>query len=161
MGHFFNADLEWLVHYGLDLRKQFAAPMYDLSVEGNQTARERAYLAEGFEVGDDVPAWFRTKYEGGADTGLMAHAIEETAQYKLESLAMRYTSAPRYDTALGEWKTSYCKSNGISSKAMEGYGECPDHVLLPYGIYDADVTLRLFYEFDVLLDEDYDGNLLS
>ena len=159
VGHFFNADLEWLVHYGIDLRKQFAAPIYDLpNLADNGDARSRAYLSEGFEVGDDVPAWFRTKYEGGADTGLMAHAIEETAQYKLESLAMRYTSAPRYDTALDEWKTNYCKANGISSKAMEGYGECPDDVLLPYGIYDADVTLRLFYEFDVLLDEDYDGN---
>jgi hypothetical protein len=41
---------------------------------------------------------------------------------------------------------------------MEGYGECPDEVLLPYGMYDADVTLRLFYKFDTLLDEDYEGN---
>ena len=136
VGHFFNADLEWLVHYGLDLRAQFQTPLHDA----------------------EMPAWYRSKYEGGADTGLMAHAIEETAQYKLETLAIRYTLAPRYDGALSEWKTQYCKEKGISSKALEGYGECPDEVLLPYGIYDADVTLRLFYEFDVLLDEDYDGN---
>ena len=25
-------------------------------------------------------------------------------------------------------------------------------------MYDADVTLRLFYKFDVLIDEDYEGN---
>ena len=154
VGHFFNADLEWLVHYGLDLRKSFSTPLHDLKIEDETSP----YLKLGFSVGDVVPAWYRSKYEGGADTGLMVHAIEETAQYKLESLAIRYTMAPRYDAALGAWKTQYCKEKGFSSKDLEGYGECPDDVLLPYGIYDADVTLRLFYQFDVLLDEDYDGN---
>ena len=160
VGHFFNADLEWLVHYGLDLRKEFATPLYDLEMtdEAADSPRQKHYASLGFEVGDCVPAWFRTKYEGGADTGLMAHAIEETAQYKLESLAIRYTSCPRYDSDLSDWKTAYCKENNFSSKDLEGYGECPDEVLLPYGIYDADVTLRLFYEFDVLLDKDYEGN---
>ena len=160
VGHFFNADLEWLVHYGLDLRDEFAAPLYDLELtdEDKNSRRHKHYVALGFKTGDTVPAWFRTKYEGGADTGLMAHAIEETAQYKLESLAIRYTACPRYDSDLSDWKTSYCKEHGLSSKDLEGYGECPDEVLLPYGIYDADVTLRLFYEFDVLLDSDYEGN---
>ena len=160
VGHFFNADLEWLVHYGLDLRSQFAAPLYDLDLtEGSKNSpRYKHYSSLGFKEDDVVPAWFRTKYEGGADTGLMAHAIEETAQYKLESLAIRYTTCPRYDSDLSDWKTAHCKERGLSSKDLEGYGECPDEVLLPYGIYDADVTLRLFYEFDVLLDQDYEGN---
>ena len=160
VGHFFNADLEWLVHYGLDLRKSFSAPLYDfeLTEEHADTPRQKHYASLGFNVGDCVPAWFRSKYEGGADTGLMAHAIEETAMYKLESLAIRYTSCPRYDSALSDWKSSYCREHGLSSKDLEGYGECPDEVLLPYGIYDADVTLRLFFEFDVLLDKDYEGN---
>lgn len=160
VGHFFNADLEWLVHYGLDLRRSFAAPLYDFELEREnaESSRQKHYVSLGFKDGDVVPAWFRTKYEGGADTGLMAHAIEETAQYKLESLAIRYTTCPRYDSDLSDWKTSYCKEQGLSSKDLEGYGECPDEVLLPYGIYDADVTLRLFYAFDVLLDKDYEGN---
>jgi uracil-DNA glycosylase family 4 len=154
VGHFFNADLEWLIHYGLDLRKPFSTPLYDLELEDENSP----YIQKGFSVGDTVPAWYRSKFEGGADTGLMVHAIEETALYKLETLAMRYTLAPRYDSALSEWRIQYCKEMGFSSKDLEGYGECPDEVLLPYGIYDADVTLRLFYQFDVLLDEDYDGN---
>ena len=160
VGHFFNADLEWLVHYGLDLRTEFAAPLYDLELadEDKNSRRYKHYIARGFKSEDAVPAWHRTRYEGGADTGLMAHAIEETAQYKLESLAIRYTTCPRYDSDLSDWKTSYCKEQGLSSKDLEGYGECPDEVLLPYGIYDADVTLRLFYEFDVLLDSDYEDN---
>lgn len=165
VGHFFNADLEWFVDkLGIDIRPAFACPLYDFEMKplyatkGKQRRLTKLYKQEGFKAGESVPAWYRTKFEGGADTGLMAHAIEETASYKLETLAMRYTTAPRYDDKLDQWKESYCKELGISGKAMEGYGECPDDVLLPYGIYDADVTLRMFYQFDVLLDEDYEGN---
>jgi hypothetical protein len=55
----------------------------------------------------------RTRYEGGADTGLQCHAIEETASYKLETLAMRYTTVPRYDVKLHDWRAAYCKENDI------------------------------------------------
>jgi len=158
VGHFFNSDLEWLVALGINIQPAFVAPLRDYEVTEKRTKRNHLYRGEGFKVGDTVPAWYRTKFEGGADTGLMAHAIEETASYKLETLAMRYTSAPRYDADLTKWRDSYCHANGLSSKTMEGYGECPDDVLLPYGMYDADVTLRLFYALDVLLDEDYEKN---
>ena len=158
VGHFFNSDLEWLVALGVNIQPAFVVPLRDYEVTSKKTKRNLLYRNEGFKVGDVVPAWYRTKFEGGADTGLMAHAIEETASYKLETLAMRYTNAPRYDTALTQWRESYCKATGLNSSTMEGYGECPDDVLLPYGIYDADVTLRLFYAFDVLLDEDYEKN---
>jgi len=163
VGHFFNADLEWLVAYGLNIQECFMAPLYDFVLDATNRHKKtrrlyRLYRQEGFKDGDRVPAWYRTKFEGGADTGLMAHAIEETASYKLETLAMRYTTAPRYDQALQQWKTDYCRTEGLSNKALEGYGMCPDEILLPYGIYDADVTLRLFYKFDLLLDEDYEGN---
>lgn len=165
VGHFFNADLEWFVDkLGIDIRPSFACPLYDFKMrplhktKGKRRQLTNLYKEEGFKTGDTVPAWYRTKFEGGADTGLMAHAIEETASYKLETLAMRYTTAPRYDADLDKWKEAYCKEHGLSSGSMEGYGECPDNVLLPYGIYDADVTLRMFYQMDVLLDEDYEGN---
>ena len=158
VGHFFNSDLEWLVALDINIQPAFNAPLRDYEVPDKRTIRSKLYRSEGFKVGEIVPAWYRTKFEGGADTGLMAHAVEETASYKLETLAMRYTSAPRYDADLMEWRTSYCKDNGLSSSSMEGYGECPDDVLLPYGMYDADVTLRLFYALDVLLDEDYEDN---
>ena len=164
VGHFFNADLEWLVGYGIDIQECFSCKLYDLELpqldklpKGSK-ALFNAYFADGFEPGSTVPAWYRTKYEGGADTGLMCHAIEETAQYKLELLAARYLNAPRYDTALQEWKTTYCKKHGLSSEELEGYGECPNETLLPYGMWDADVTLRLYYKFNPMLDSDYDGN---
>ena len=159
VGHFFNADLEWLVHYGLDLRPEFSAPLYDFEVTADPSdRRSQFYIKKGFAPEEFVPAWYRTKYEGGADTGLMCHAIEETADYKLESLAVRYTTCPRYDSVLSDWKSEYCAENGLSSKSLGGYGMVPDDILIPYGNYDADVTLRLFFAFDVLLDKDYEGN---
>jgi uracil-DNA glycosylase family 4 len=159
VGHFFNADLEWLVEAGLDLRREFAVPLYDLPLPAKYrqgTPLQKFYHKKGFR--GSVPAWVRTRYEGGADTGMMSHAIEETAVYKLESLAIRYTTVPRYDVALHDWREQYCKERGLKASALEGYGDCPDEVLLPYGIYDADATLRLYYEFHALLDDDYEHN---
>lgn len=156
VGHFFNADLEWLVHYGLDIRDEFAVELYDSPLRDLSEGLQKRYRKLG--CNKTVPAWLRTKYEGGADTGLMAHAIEETAMYKLETLAMRYTTVPRYDIPLHDWRESYCKEHGLKAGALEGYGFCPEEILLPYSVYDADATLRLFYVFDKLLDHDYEGN---
>ena len=164
VGHFFNADLEWLEAAGLNLQDCFSCKLYDLQLTSLDEAPKgslalfKTYFADGFTPEDTVPAWYRTKYEGGADTGLMCHAIEETANYKLELLAARYLNCPRYDKELQEWKTNYCKQNGLSDAELEGYGECPDNILLPYGMYDADVTLRLYHKLSPLLDSDYDGN---
>lgn len=164
VGHFFNADLEWLVHAGINIQECFSCKLYDLDLPAIEDVPAKAkgiitaYLQDGFKTGETVPAWYRTKYEGGADTGLMCHAIEETANYKLELLAARYLNAPRYDQDLQNWKTNYCKSEGMSSDALEGYGECPDSILLPYAMWDADVTLRLYYKLNPLLDCDYDEN---
>lgn len=136
VGHFLVADLEWFVHYGLDLRESFAVPT---------------------EAADDnTPAWRRCQLgEGGFDTAMACHAIEETSLLGLESLTLRYTTAPRYDSALENWKTAYCKEQGIKKAALEGYGDCPDDILVPYSLYDADVTLRIAIELMRLLDSDY------
>lgn len=135
VGHFFNADLEWLVHEGLDLRRQFDVPRYDAD--------------------DGRTAWMRTRDEGGADTGLMCHAIEETGDFGLEALCNRYLDGvPRYDLPMAEW----CKQQKADFGVLEGYGEAPDELLLPYSAYDADVTIRLWHALDPLLDCDFEGN---
>lgn len=168
VGHFFNSDLEYLIAAGLDIQDEFKVPLYDLDLDEASPALRKFYQKKGYK--DTVPAWVRTRYEGGADTGMMAHAIEETGGYGLEGLLMRYTTCPRYDTWLHEWRAEYCKENDLKAGALEGYGECPDHILCPtpqeceehgvlnYAAYDADGTLRLFYELSELLDCDYDGN---
>lgn len=138
VGQFHRADLPWLLHFGLDLREQFSIP-----VHGEQAAGDPG---------------------GGFDTGAAAHSVKETDDFKLEVQASRYVGAPRYDTALQEWKKTYCAQHKLKAKDLEGYGECPDEILHPYACYDADVTRRLFDVFNGtpnkpgLLDCDDKGN---
>jgi uracil-DNA glycosylase family 4 len=115
-GHFFRADIPWLLHLGIDLRKKYAPPV---------ELRE-------------VP------FKGGWDTSLMMHAVNETSEFKLETLATRHAGSPRYDVELKTWLDKYCKKNGMKSSDIDGYGECPGEVLYPYAAYDADVTRRLY-----------------
>lgn len=129
-GHFFTADLEWLVPYGLDIRDRFEAP----------------------------ETWQEAKEKGGLDTALMAHAVDETGDFTLTGQALRYTQAPRYDVPVSVWKEQYCRENKIKVSQLEGYGECPDEVLYPYACYDADVTRRIAVEHMKNLDCDKFGN---
>lgn len=121
VGHMFNADLEWLVHAGLDLRPQFVAP-------------ER---------------WEDCREQGGWDTALMAHAVDETSDFTLNGLMLRYTDCPRYDMVLQEW---------IKSKPEHSHGTSPDELLYPYGMLDADSSRRLAMALIPRLDSDQFGN---
>lgn len=138
VGHFFNADLEWLVDSGLDLRKQFEVPRYDAD--------------------DGTPAWARTRTEGGADTGLMAHAIEETSTYGLETLTMRYCpGVPRYDLPVAEWVKKQKQEFGV----LEGYGDCPDETLIPYACLHGSSLVQLsdgrWEKISTLVSSKYSG----
>jgi len=113
-GHFFRADLPWLLHEGLDLRDQYA-PHPDPAVRDC----------------------------GGWDTSLLYHAVNETASFKLEDIAMRLTSMPRYDVQLQRWKKIACKILDEEEKTLEGYGMAPDEILHPYSASDADATRRI------------------
>jgi len=157
--HFGVADLEWMQFIGLtELAKRYRVPLYDKFFGEFEKPQRKKLRKMGFAPGDLVPAWVRTHFEGGHDTGLAGHAIEETAQLGLEVLAMRYTTCPRYDIPLHNWKEAFCKEKGYKAKDLEGYGPCPDEIIVPYGCYDADATLRLMYEQLPLIDNDYEGN---
>jgi uracil-DNA glycosylase family 4 len=136
-GHFFNADLEMLVANGLDLRANFLVP------------------TRASEQG--VTPWDRTRTEGGFDTALASHAIDETGRLKLELLALRYTNMRRWDGEVRAWVASYCSEQDIKADDLEGYGMCPDRTLIPYSLCDADATLRLYRKFQPLLDRDHRG----
>jgi len=140
------------------------------SIDAAARQLSRLFARPGVKVGghffrSDLP-WLRHKlgldlreqYADGFDTSLMCHALHETTRFKLEEQAVRRTGCPRYDTELEQWKTDYCKQNGITAKDMEGYGECPAEVLHPYANYDADVTRRLYSVFDEELNSDEFGN---
>lgn len=145
IGHFLRADLPWFIHAGLDLRKEYDAPIDD-----------------PIDVINPKFGWEKTRTEGGFDTGLAAHAHTEAgASYKLEVLANQLLGLYRYDRKLRDWKVDYCKKLKVKEDALEGYGECPADILLPYAAYDADATRRLFELYnkpDGLLDSDEFGN---
>lgn len=117
-GHFFRADLPWLVDFGVDVRPEYA-PAADPE---DRTA-------------------------GGWDTSLMYHAINECAKYGLDVCSMRFTAAPTYWDELNEWRKRYRTERKLKASDMAGYGDCPAHILHPYGAYDADVTRRIMMHF--------------
>jgi uracil-DNA glycosylase family 4 len=136
VGQFLVADLEWLVPLGLDLRKLFEVP------------RQKSW--------DDEP-WWRTKDEGGFDTGIAAHEIDECGDLKLELLAARYTDVIRYDGALVKWRQVEARRLKVKAENLEGYGRCPHEILEPYGLWDADAAFRLFLVLNKMLDADQFG----
>lgn len=129
-GHYFTADLEWFLYEGLDIRDDYAAP--------------------------ESPELCRT--QGGLDTALMAHAVDETGDFALTAQALQRTTAPRYDVPLLRWKETYCREHGLKPKQLEGYGDCPNEILYPYACYDADVTRRIAVALIPQLDCDQFGN---
>ncbi len=134
--HFGDADMEFLTHFGIDIR-------------------------EGYRVPDTWQQYMRDCLKGkacGFDTGGAAHALNETDDFSLTSQSLRQTTAPRYDVKLLEWKKEYCKKHSLKNEELEGYGECPDRVLVPYGIYDADVARRLAVKRKKQLGKDGFGN---
>lgn len=146
-GHFFDADMEFLTAFGIDLREQYRVP--------KTWAEYRKVCLSGKPC--------------GFDTGLAAHAISETDDFSLTSQALRYTTAPRYDMKLLAWKKQFCKEHNLKDAELEGFGDCPDDVLFgestggtqvrfSYAGYDADVTRRLAMARRKLLDHDEFNN---
>jgi len=132
-GSFFAADLPWLEHNGLNIAHRFKVPPTVDEIRGGN-------------------------YAGGFDIGLAHHAYNETGDFKLEVMASRLCGAPRWDVALGEWKKAYLKERKMKDEELEGYGECPDEVLLPYGGKDAAYTRQLMDRHCNLLNGDRYGN---
>lgn len=180
VGHFLVSDLEWLNHHGFYPTKHCRIELDPIYVLKKQPKKIGEHTKR--RIGNDMPpmldpehyrklernarrqyvmrsAWERLRHgDGWFDTAMALHAIEETAPLGLESLGMRYTTVPRWDIGMEDWKKEYCKQNDMLPGALEGYGNCPDNVLIPYGNYDADVTLRGALELMNLLDSDYEGN---
>lgn len=75
-GHFFNADLEMLVPFGLDLRPEYSPP----------------------DTWQDVPN------KGGFAIELAAHAWDETALFSLDDQIATHLDLPRYSQPLEKYK---------------------------------------------------------
>lgn len=137
-GQFLTADLEWLQDFGFDLLPHYSVP---------DNWEEYMKVSLG-----DNPV-------GGFDVALALHAIEETADFSLTAQTLRFTTAPRYDVAMTEWRDKYCSENNLKKEELEGYGECPDDIISSYANYDADIVFRLLPTYLKLLSCDrFDNN---
>lgn len=132
-GSFFSADLPWLEYNGLRIAKRFMVPPTVEELNGGN-------------------------YPGGFDVALAHHAYNETGDFKLEVMATRLCGADRWDVKLADWKRKYLDDNKMKDEELEGYGECPDEVLLPYGGKDAAYTRQLMDIHCRLLNADTHGN---
>jgi len=89
------------------------------------------------------------------DTAIAAHAFCETDDHSLTGQYMlRCPNVPRYETILEQWKKEYCKVHKLKEKELNGFGPCPDDILVYYGCYDADVTRRLALFYMENLEKD-------
>ena len=118
IGHYFAADIPWLEHEGIPMQAQYDVP-------------------------GDFDAFNGGNYGGGFDTALGYHAYNETDDFELKQLAVRHCGAQRWDIEVERYKDEYCRVHKIAKSDLEGYGEFPDEVLLPYGGYDAIYQWRL------------------
>lgn len=75
--------------------------------------------------------WFDTMYA--------MHTLNESADLKLERLAVQFTDLGRYDLDLLLWK----KAHKFDEDDNEGYGRVPDSILIPYALRDVDSTVRI------------------
>jgi uracil-DNA glycosylase family 4 len=125
VGHYFAADAPRLVHWGLGfVLARFAPPK-----------------------GPDGP--FRTRDEGGFDTILAVHAVDETTKpMDLESVGIRQGLCRRYSAALEDFLTAYCARNKLKRSELKGYGCVPNDLLWEYAWQDAAVTYRLFERYN-------------
>ena len=81
------------------------------------------------------------------DTLLQHYVLDETqGTHGLKTLAIKYTDFGDYDSDLGEFKTSYCKSHGIKQEDFS-YAFIPFDIIGRYAGIDTAVTLELYYKF--------------
>jgi DNA polymerase len=118
VGQFLAADIPWLDHEGVQIRKRYHAPK-------------------------DFQQFRGGNYAGAFEVPIGFHAVNETEEFQLEMLAVRHVGAHRWDVVLDEYKTKYCKEHNIEESALDGYGNFDGEVLYPYGGYDAVFTRRL------------------
>lgn len=105
-GHFFRSDLPWLKHEGLDPLHEYAPPN----------------------------TWQEAKYCGGWDTAHMVHAHNETANFGLTDVLVRWTSIPVYEV-LKKHVAAYCKARDMKKEALMGYGFMLKWILHPEFTY--------------------------
>lgn len=84
--------------------------------------------------------WLGLSYigKGKFDSEFALQACDEAASLGLDHLALRYTDFGKYDLELILWKKQH------PEKMVDGYGQIPDDILMPYGCKDVDTVMRSY-----------------
>ena len=80
------------------------------------------------------------------DTMVMHYVLDETDSHGLKQLALKYTDYGDYDSALDDFKKSYCKTNGILEESFT-YDLIPFDIISEYAAMDTGATYALFKKF--------------
>jgi DNA polymerase I-like protein with 3'-5' exonuclease and polymerase domains len=85
------------------------------------------------------------------DTMVLHYSLDENAMHGLKVLALKYTDYGDYDSALEEFKKSYCAEHGIYLDDFT-YDLIPFEIMWPYASMDTGVTLELYFKFKTIVD---------
>ena len=80
------------------------------------------------------------------DTMVMHYDLDESDSHGLKPLALKYTDYGDYDSALDDFKKSYCSLHNILLEDFT-YDLIPFDIMSDYASIDTAVTLELFYKF--------------
>lgn len=80
------------------------------------------------------------------DTMVMHYVLDESDSHGLKQLALKYTDYGDYDSALDDFKKSYCAQNGILQEDFT-YDLIPVDIIGEYASIDTAVTFDLFHKF--------------
>jgi len=80
------------------------------------------------------------------DTMVMHYVLDETDSHGLKQLALKYTDYGDYDSALDDFKKSYCSQYNILQENFS-YDLIPFEIISEYAAIDTAVTFELFHKF--------------
>jgi DNA polymerase I-like protein with 3'-5' exonuclease and polymerase domains len=80
------------------------------------------------------------------DTMVMHYVLDETDSHGLKQLALKYTDYGDYDSALDDFKKSYCSQYNILQENFS-YDLIPFEIISEYASIDTAVTFELFNKF--------------
>lgn len=101
-------------------------------------------------------AGFTLNLDNIEDTGIIAPLLDERVDsFGLDFLSKEYLGEGKHDDQpLNEWCAAHFKGRVAMKNQVRNYHHAPGHVVAPYGVKDAELTLRLYHAMRPKIDED-------
>lgn len=94
----------------------------------------------------------RFRRDHSHDTMVMHYVLDENSPHGLKPLALKYTNYGDYDSALEEFKKSYCAQHGILLENFT-YDLIPFDIICVYASVDTAVTYELAMKFLPIIEK--------